>query len=167
MLNKAKFLLYRDRKALVLTVISIFIVLFCLKIKAVEAEPPFLAMNDLGPIALAQENSIIASTAPTQERISRKVKMIITAYSSTVWETDEDPFTTAAGTQVRDGIVANNLLPFGTKIRVPELYGNKVFVVEDRMNWRKSDYHLDIWFPEYRQALNFGAQLAYVEILEK
>jgi len=34
------------------------------------------------------------------------------------------------------------------------------------MNWKKSNYHLDIWFPEYIQAKNFGAQRAYIEVLE-
>ena len=92
--------------------------------------------------------------------------MIVTAYSSTPFETDSDPFITAAGTQVRDGIIANNLLPFGTKIRLPELYGEKVFIVEDRMSWKKGPYHFDIWFPSHWEAKKFGAQRTYLEILE-
>jgi len=88
-----------------------------------------------------------------------------TAYSSTPEETDEDPFITASGIWVKDGIVANNLLPFGTKIRLPELYGDKVFVVEDRMNSRKGYYHFDIWFASKKEALQFGAKNTYVEVL--
>ena len=94
------------------------------------------------------------------------IKVIITAYSSSSWQTDSTPFVTAAGTKVRDGIIANNLLAFGTKVKIPELYGNKIFVVEDRMHYRKSDYHFDIWFPSYGEALNFGAKTTYIEILE-
>lgn len=114
--------------------------------------------------SLLQGNSLIAPSDPSLP--VRKVEMIITAYSSTAWQTDSTPFITATGTEVRDGVVANNMLPLGTEIRIPELYGNKVFVVEDRMNSRKSYYHLDIWFPEYSQAKEFGAKRTYVEILE-
>lgn len=95
----------------------------------------------------------------------RKLKVIVTAYSSSVWETQGDPFITASGIRVRDGIVANNLLSFGTEIRLPEIFGDKVFIVEDRMHWRKGYYHVDIWFPSYETALAFGAKLTEIEIL--
>ena len=118
-------------------------------------------------LAVVQNNSILPYSNPTEPyRPVKKLKMIITAYSSTPWETDSDPFITASGKFVKEGIVANNLLPFGTKIRIPELYGNKIFVVEDRMHWSKSPYHLDIWFPNYWQAKSFGKKATYVEILE-
>ena len=96
----------------------------------------------------------------------KKIKVIITAYSSTPEETDSTPFITASGKNVVDGIVANNLLPFGTKIKIPGLYGDKVFIVEDRMNKRKGKYHVDIWFPSKTLAKNFGAKLTYIEVLE-
>lgn len=96
----------------------------------------------------------------------KKIKVIITAYSSAVEETDDTPFITASGKEVRDGIVANNMLPMGTKIKIPELYGDKVFVIEDRMNRRKSNYHIDIWFPSKMLALNFGVKTAEIEVLE-
>lgn len=86
----------------------------------------------------------------------------ITAYSSTPEETDDTPFITASGTRVRDGIVATNLLPFGTKIQIPELFGDKVFVVEDRMHERKAN-NVDVWMPTKSQALKFG--VAYSKIL--
>ena len=97
----------------------------------------------------------------------RKIRVVLTAYSSTEAQTDSTPFITANGTYVHDGVVANNGLPFGTKIRIPELYGNKEFSVEDRMHWRMGDYRFDIWFPSYEQAKNFGVRYAYVEVLEK
>ena len=96
----------------------------------------------------------------------RKLPVIVTGYSSTIDQTDSDPFITAAGTIVRDGIVANNKYPFGTKIRFPEIYGDKVFVVEDRMSWKKGNYHIDIWFASYWEAKNFGAKRTYIEVLE-
>lgn len=123
--------------------------------------------NQFSDLSLIQGNSILAASNPfLPPQSAKKVKMIITAYSSTPWQTDSTPFVTAAGTEVREGIVANNLLPIGTEIRIPELYGDKVFVVEDRMNSRKSKYHVDIWFPDYYQAKSFGAKTSYVEILE-
>lgn len=115
------------------------------------------------PLLLMQENSLLSISEPI---VSEKMQMVITAYSSTVWETDSDPLVTASGDTVEDGIVANNMLPFGTKIRIPEVFGNKVFVVKDRMNKRKGDNHLDIWFPEHQLAKNFGVKISYVEILE-
>lgn len=104
--------------------------------------------------------------APGLYEVVKTIKMVITAYSSTPEQTDDTPFITASGKKVYDGIIANNMLPFGTKIRIPDIYGDKVFVVEDRMHRRKGIYHVDIWFPEYVQAKEFGARLADVEILE-
>ena len=108
-----------------------------------------------------------AEAASASKAAARRMKVVLTAYSSTVEQTDSTPFITANGTYVRDGIVANNGLPFGTEIRIPELFGEKVFSVQDRMHWRKGGYHFDIWFPTYEQAKNFGVKYAYVEVLEK
>ena len=99
-------------------------------------------------------------------KVVKKIKMVVTAYSSTPEQTDNTPFVTASGKSTADGIVANNMLPFGAKVRIPELYGDKIFVVEDRMHQRKGKYHLDIWLPEYLQAKNFGAKITSIEVLE-
>lgn len=99
-------------------------------------------------------------------KVVEKVKMVVTAYSSAPEQTDDTPFITASGKNVADGIVANNMLPFGAKVRIPELYGDKIFIVEDRMHQRKGEYHLDIWFPEYSQAKNFGAKITSIEVLK-
>ena len=138
-----------------------------LTIRAQTKESPFLDSPKLTDFSVIQDNSYFSPLlAEKPLKTVGKIKMVITAYSSTPWETDGNPFITASGSCVREGIVANNLLPFGTKIRIPELYGDKIFVVEDRMNWKKGYYHLDIWFPNYQEAKNFGAKKAYVEILE-
>jgi 3D (Asp-Asp-Asp) domain-containing protein len=108
----------------------------------------------------------VSATAAIIALPIKKINMIITAYSSDPEETDDTPFTTASGKFVRDGIVANNYLPFGTKIRLPELYGDKIFEVEDRMNCRKSKYHIDIWFPSHSDAESFGVTRTDVEIIE-
>ena len=117
-------------------------------------------------LLIMQGNSLIANSPLPTPKVVKTIKMITTAYSSTPEQTDDEPFITAAGTLVRDGIIANNMLPFGTKVRIPELYGDKIFVVEDRMNRRKSLYHIDIWFVSYNEAKNFGSKITHVEILE-
>ncbi len=99
-------------------------------------------------------------------QVVKTIKMVITAYSSTEDQTDDTPFITASNKRVRDGIIANNLLAFGTKVRFPELYGDKVFTVEDRMHPRKGKNHADIWFPEYEQAKNFGYKISSIQVLE-
>ena len=119
-------------------------------------------------LVLLEGNSFLPISNPSNSefQLAQKIEVVITAYSSSPWETDGDPFITAAGTGVREGIVANNKYPFGTEIRIPEIYGEKIFVVEDRMSWKKGEYHIDIWFPSYWEALNFGAKRTYIEILE-
>lgn len=100
-------------------------------------------------------------------KVSKTIQVVVTAYSSTEDQTDSTPFDTASGKKVRDGIIANNMLPFGTKVRIPQLYGDKIFTVEDRMHSRKGKYHIDIWFPEYKQAKQFGAKWNIkIEVLE-
>lgn len=100
--------------------------------------------------------------APVGEpRLSLRVP--VTAYSSEVWQTDSTPFITAWGTKVRDGIVAANFLPMGTRVRIPELFGDKIFVVEDRMNPRYY-YHMDVWMGDTGQARNFGRKYVKIEV---
>src|SRR3989344_4129167 len=89
----------------------------------------------------------------------------ITAYSSTPDETDDTPFITASGQTVRDGIVATNLYPFGTKVMIPSLFGDKVFEVQDRMHKRKQN-GVDVWMDGKSKALAFGAHKAEIHILK-
>jgi len=124
-----------------------------------------LTMSD--SLGVVQGNSLLATSNPLSYNSQiRKMGVVITGYSSSPWETDDNPYLTAAGTQVREGIIANNMLPFGTKVKIPELYGDKIFVVEDRMSWKKGYYHVDIWFSSYWEALDFGSERTYIEILE-
>jgi 3D (Asp-Asp-Asp) domain-containing protein len=117
-------------------------------------------------LASIQGNSFLPISNPQDPITIKKVKVIVTGYSSTTWQTDDTPFITASGASVEDGIVANNMFPFGTEIRIPELYGDKIFVIEDRMHQKKGYYHVDIWFPEYEQAKEFGSKTTYIEVFE-
>jgi len=133
-----------------------------------EAEET-MDLDTISDFAIVQENSLASLSNPNDPplKVVSKMPAIITAYSSTPWQTDDSPFITASGSRVREGIIANNYLSFGTKVRIPEIYGDRIFTVEDRMNWRKSNYQVDIWFTDYQQALVFGAQRTHIEILGK
>lgn len=87
----------------------------------------------------------------------------VTAYSSTNGQTDGTPYLTAFGTSVRNGIVAANFLPVGTIVRFPDKFGEKLFVVEDRMN-EKYGLQVDIWISNQEEAKKFGIQYLKMEI---
>lgn len=141
--------------------------------EAVPVQPSFYIKDGYNPTLLSslQENTLLAISETfwqeqePEEPLVQKIEVIVTGYSSTVEQTDDTPFITAAGTSVRNGIVAANFLPFGTKIKIPEVYADEVFVVEDRMHPR-NNRNVDIWFPTYWQALNFGARRTHIEIIE-
>ena len=126
-----------------------------------------IVVEDVPSFLFSQGSFLVPLSNPANPplKVVRTINTVITAYSSTIGQTDDSPFITASNKDVRDGIVANNYLPFGTQIRIPELYGDKVFVVEDRMSRKKGNYHFDVWFSDYDQALAFGAELTYVEVL--
>ena len=105
----------------------------------------------------------VLSQAP---RVPAKVlKMTITAYSSSADQTDSTPFITASGSTVTENTVANNDLPFGTLVRLPELFGSQLFVVADRMNARFRR-RLDVWMPNREKANSFGIKYTRVEVVE-
>jgi 3D (Asp-Asp-Asp) domain-containing protein len=92
----------------------------------------------------------------------------VTAYTSEVDQCDGDPCHTAIGFNLCaygiEDTIAANFLPFGAKVRMPELFGDRIFVVRDRMNSRFDD-RIDVWFKDGHQARHFGVKIAKVEIL--
>lgn len=120
-------------------------------------KPTCLTANGCGEKEVEQ-----VKEALVQKKIN---KVTVTAYSSTADQTDSSPFITANGTYVHDGIVATNFLPFGTKVKFPEAYGDKVFIVEDRMA-KKNSHKMDIWMPSRSSALEFGVKSLAFEIVE-
>lgn len=90
----------------------------------------------------------------------RVINMTVTAYNSEVGQCDDTPCITANGFNVCEhgieDVIATNILPFGTKVMFPELYGDKVFTVQDRMN-AKYSYRADIWMVNRADAIQFGA----------
>ena len=108
----------------------------------------------------------VAKITNKAKGVIKTIKVVVTAYASVPEETDSTPFITASGKYVADGIIANNMLPFGTRIMIPQLYGNKIFTVEDRLASYKSKYHIDIWMASKPLAVKFGVKTADIEILE-
>lgn len=93
-----------------------------------------------------------ASLIDTPDKV---MTVSMTAYNSLPEQTDGNPFETAMGTVTRHGIVAMNGVPLGTYVKIPELYGDEIFIVEDRMNARYTN-RMDIWMENYSDAIHFG-----------
>jgi 3D (Asp-Asp-Asp) domain-containing protein len=100
-----------------------------------------------------------------QYRVAYSAETVATAYNSLEGQTDSSPWVTASGTRCRDGVIAANFLPIGTKVKI-EGFGNKVFVVEDRMHPR-FNHRIDIWFASHKDALKFGKRKIKYHVLQK
>ena len=48
---------------------------------------------------------------------------------------------------------------------IPELFGDRVFVVRDRMNSRYTD-RVDVWFKDHNDAIQFGFKVATIQVIE-
>lgn len=97
--------------------------------------------------------------------VAKHLVVQASAYSSTVDQCDGDPFTTASGERVHDGTIAMNGIAFGTKIRIPDHYGDKIFTVTDRMNAKWGDQRIDIWMTTRDAAMQWGVRTVTIEIL--
>jgi len=128
-----------------------------------------IILADFEPDSPANVQSTIPtalSSVPSVKNVSIKTRKVkVTAYTSSPEETDDTPFITASGKTVRDGIVASNFLPMGTKIKIPAFYGDKIFVVEDRMHPRMTNV-VDVWMENKSDALQFGARHTEIAILD-
>lgn len=107
---------------------------------------------------------VYSQSAIKHYEVANKGVVPVSAYSSTPDQTDDTPFIMASGRHVYDGAIAANFLPLGAKVRFPDLYGDKIFMVEDRMNKRYS-YKMDVWMGTRQQALNFGVKNLRYEVV--
>lgn len=124
------------------------------------AEPVWTPTSfELNPIPVSKLKPKIKVPAGTT------FQLVVTAYSSTVDQTDSSPFITASGTHVHDGTVAANFLPFGTHVTFPDYFGNKVFTIEDRTN-KKYSSRADIWMVSRGAALQFGKRNLRMVVVE-
>ena len=114
--------------------------------------------------SFVEENQRYLPLESSTPRVIAERYVTTTAYSSEPRQTDGTPFTTAWQTPVRDGVVAANFLPLGTLVRFPDDFGDKIFVIEDRMNARYK-YRVDIWMHKTSDARKFGVQYLRLEVL--
>mgnify|MGYP001576943841 CR=1 FL=1 len=135
---------------------------------ALFTEPELLEFKGYIEHVTVGETGFVAIKTPPNKKqmVISRMWLFITANSSTRDQTDDTPFITASGTHVRDGVVAANFLPIGTKIRFPTMYGNKVFIVEDRMNSRYT-YRVDIWMRTREEAKQFGLRNLPIEVIKE
>lgn len=136
----------------------------------ISSDEDFIVRNEL----LIKESEPVlpqSNFLPTHgdRKVLSSSRHAMTAYNSDPRQTDDTPCITANGFNVCEhGIedtIAANFLKFGTKVRIPELFGDRIFVVRDRMNKRYPD-RVDIWFKDYNDAIQFGLKVATIEIVE-
>ena len=105
-----------------------------------------------------------------EREIAWSKRYTMTAYNSEVAQCDDSPCITANGFNVCEhGIedtVAANFLKFGTEIRIPELFGDRIFIVRDRMNSRYTE-RVDVWLLSHDNAIDFWVKYPLIEILKK
>ncbi|MBU0722583.1 3D domain-containing protein [Patescibacteria group bacterium] len=118
-------------------------------------------------INVMEFNGKLPESASSEIKFSQH--FTITAYNSEAGQTDNSPCITANGFNVcENGVedtIAANFLPFGSKVKIPGLFGNRVFVVRDRMNKRFSN-RVDVWMIERPDAIKFGVKVARIEVLK-
>lgn len=128
--------------------------------------PVFKAKNSVElTIKESEEGNMFPRVLGGVQLPNKKVQAVITAYTSTPDQTDDSPFIGASGKHVYDGMIAANWLPFGTKIKIPSVYGDKIFTVDDRMNSRYGYGRLDVWLDVSKtEARKFGVKRVEVEV---
>ncbi|PIW95649.1 hypothetical protein COZ84_02385, partial [Candidatus Kuenenbacteria bacterium CG_4_8_14_3_um_filter_39_15] len=112
---------------------------------------------------VAEQNQASSSLPDNQELAYYETYITATAYTSREAETDGSPYIAAWGDHVFWGMIASNAFPYGTKIQIPDYFGDKMFIVLDRMNARY--YHrLDVWMPELPTAQSWGARYLKIKV---
>ena len=119
------------------------------------------------------EGLALASHPALVEFIQEKMTVTATSYNSLPDQTDDTPCIAARGYNLceanMENVIAANFLPMGAKISIPELYGDQIFTVVDRMNSRypkvcsDTDCRIDLWKRDYSDARLFGKKT--VEII--
>jgi 3D (Asp-Asp-Asp) domain-containing protein len=170
----SKLVISGERLVLIGLLVSVIIVSLPTRTLAAEEIVPTLpavqtdedATNDTGIKFVVPGYEEIGTLPVAGARTHVYGRVSMTAYTSRVEECDDTPFITADGSHVRDGIIAANFLKFGTKVRIPTLFGDKIFEVHDRMNKRYTN-RVDVWMEDLADARQFGVRNAVIEIVEE
>ncbi|OGZ70944.1 MAG: hypothetical protein A2980_02960 [Candidatus Staskawiczbacteria bacterium RIFCSPLOWO2_01_FULL_33_13] len=148
--------------------VSGVIVYSILSPKIIDAELKNVNTELNNKITLVKNGSpTICKLGQSSYEVVKTIRMMVTAYSSTPDQTDDTPFITASGKDLRtlkegERIVANNLLPFGT---IVEIEGQR-YIVEDRMHERKGTRMADVHMETREAAEKWGVKLVDVKVLE-
>lgn len=117
---------------------------------------------------IREEDSHLPVNGSLNSKYTKTV--VLTAYNSEIGQTDDTPCITANGFNVcknaKEDTIAVNGMKFGTRVRFPEIFGNRVFVVRDRMNARYDSSRADVWMLSKADAKKFGVRIAKMEVLE-
>lgn len=97
---------------------------------------------------------IFGSVTHYQAPTTTPIQATVTAYTSSVEETDDNPMETASGTVPGPGTIAcPSKWPFGTRVEIE----GRLYTCEDRMNKRyRESEHYDVWLPSKDEALEWG-----------
>lgn len=156
---------------------------FVLSITAIQMTFPqmALAIEDISVINESNRSQItnvitdpdwnysIRLPEPNERTPRYTINITVTAYNSLPWQTDDTPCITASGMDIcernAEDIIATNFayLPYGTRVKLPDLYDDRIFRVEDRMN-KRYYRRADIWMKEYADAKAFGKRWTRMEI---
>jgi len=117
-------------------------------------------------VAEASEIEVVEVEKPAQEVPEQNNEVVlatVTAYTSSVDETDDTPFITASGARTGDGIIAcPPKYEFGTQVEIE----GKTFTCEDRMNRRyHQEERFDMWVETKAEAFQWGVRQLPVEIV--
>ncbi len=136
----------------------------------VDTGPRFPESETVALIIAAMQNQTrdFGTLPIAKEAAPRRTYTIpVSAYTSEAAQTDSTPCIAARGFDLcahnEEDVVAANFLPIGTKLRIPELYGTRVFTVVDRMNERY-DRSVDVWMRNKADAKSFGRKRAMIEV---
>lgn len=168
-------ILKKQKLQFTVLIVLIFALVFPFQIAAASIDEPIILPNLVivsaeDEINLSDANMTISLSVPRREyKVIRTYHVDMTAYSSTIDQTDSTPCITANGFDLckhnQEDVIAANFLPFGTKVRFPELFGDRVFTVQDRMNARYY-YRADVWMRTREAAIKFGYAYAKIEVVE-
>lgn len=114
-----------------------------------------VALVLVGLVHLRATSTALADSSPDEKT------GVFTAYTAEVAQTDSTPTITASNQKVQTGFIANNCLPFGTKIKV----NGTIYEVQDRMHDRYGCDKFDIYMVDYSEAVNFGIQPLKYELI--
>jgi len=106
---------------------------------------------------------------PFGYRVAREIYTEVSGYNPVPEQTDSTPCITASGKNICEepvNVIAANWLKFGTKVRIPEYFGDTVFTVEDRMNTRYP-HNIDVLFYNKTEARALGRRTLLIQVLEE